>query len=182
MSKVKMAISAQKKQHSFVITEIITAIKWEDHQSVRISESKQRSSYIIELISGNKLVGNIGVFIKVCSSRRSPWRYTFTKSHQNEIKRLSENMDATFIAFVNYNDGVAIIEYQRFKQLLDDHFEEVEWVSVSRELNEQYTLNGNDGKLKGKIAPRHFPKIVVDSATKIWEKKVSLIDRVANFF
>ena len=35
-------------------------------------------------------------------------------------------MNFVFIAFVNNEDGVAVIEYNRFKQLLDEHFEDVE--------------------------------------------------------
>ena len=91
-------------------------------------------------------------------------------------------MNFVFIAFVNNEDGVAVIEYNRFKQLLDEHFEDVEWVSVTRRLKEQYSLKENDGKLKGKIPPRHFPKIVVEAAESIWNKKITLLDRVADLF
>jgi len=59
-------------------------------------------------------------------------------------------------------DGVACMSYSMLKEILDDNFEEVEWVSVKRQLNGRYDISGEDGKLSKKLARNSFPSSVVN--------------------
>lgn len=68
--------------------------------------------------------------------------------------------DQTFIVFVNDDDGVACLDFVGLKELLDDNFEDAEWVSVTRKLNESYRLAGKDGKLSGKSRRSSFPSTI----------------------
>ena len=44
------------------------------------------------------------------------------------------------------------------KNILDENFKDIEWISASRLARESYTIKGSDGKLKFKINLNDFPK------------------------
>ena len=45
------------------------------------------------------------LFIKHSSKRRSPWRYTFTLAHQEEVQRLYEGNEDVFVILIAGEDG-----------------------------------------------------------------------------
>jgi len=106
----------------------------------------------------------IGVFIKVSSSRRSPWRYTFSRENQEEIERMKSSCDITYILLRAEDEGVAALSYDQLKKLLDDQFDDTEWVSVEKNYNQYFRIGGKNAKLKEKIRiPQNsFPKNIID--------------------
>ena len=52
------------------------------------------------------------------------------------------------------------MDFMGLKELLDDNFEDAEWVTVTRKLNESYRLAGKDGKLCGKSKRSFFPSAI----------------------
>ena len=60
-------------------------------------------------------------------------------------------MKQTFVLFLNGEDGVACIDYEQLKEILDDNFEDVEGIRIKRPLRGNYHLSGRDGKLSKTI-------------------------------
>lgn len=152
-----MTIAEEKFKHGFVISQI--ALSLSELKSVRINvkDAVSRGGYVFEVYHDGEILTSFGLFIKTSRARGTPWRYTFSQEHQEEIKFLFEETGEVFIAFVNNDDGVSCVGYSLFKQLLDNDFETAEWVTVSRKFNKQYSLSGNDGVLEKKIARNDFP-------------------------
>ncbi len=107
------------------------------------------SSYIIN--------NSAGLFIKYSGKRLSPWRFTFLKSHQDEIFELYAKYGEVFIALVCHLDGVVVLTYGELKQILDEMHEVSEWISVSRGRNKMYSVSASDGKLDFKVSKTSCP-------------------------
>lgn len=105
----------------------------------------------------------VGLFLKFSTKKISPWRFSFTKEHQEEMKIMRDLLENIYLILICGRDGIACIEYEELKQILDEYYEDVEWVSASRLKREQYSIKGSNGKLDFKIADTDFPK-------KIFEK------------
>ena len=108
----------------------------------------------------------VGLYIKISNKRISPWRYTFYKSHQNEIRRMHDECKNVFVLLIAGNDGVVLLTYDNLKKLLDEQFEETEWLSVSRKYNQYYRVDGHDSKKKINIPKNAFPDIIVEQISK----------------
>ena len=132
--------------------------------SYRFSRGEKKSCYILsihEKVNNNSL--KIGLYIKRSRKRLSPWRYTFTDTHQHEIEQLLKSADYLFLMLITDQEGVAVIDYPTLKQLLDDHFDETEWISVTRKLRENYRVSGKNGKLDRALPKNAFPRSIIDS-------------------
>ena len=131
--------------------------------SYRFSRGEKRSCYLLSIqdrINNHNL--KIGLYIKRSRKRLSPWRYTFTKDHQHEIEDLLNSTDYLFLLLITDQEGVAIIDHPTLKQLLDDHFDETEWISVTRKLRENYRVSGKDGKLDRALPKNAFPRLIIE--------------------
>lgn len=161
-----MAISIEEKHHSVALRQIILGISHVlPHVYCRITRGQGRSSYQIHLISTSVNEAKtcvIGLFVKSSNKRRSPWQYTFVRDHQEEIQRLYRECDEVFTIFVNYNDGIACIDFADLKRVLDHEFEESESVSISRKLRQSYRVSGRDGSIEKPLARNVFPGKIID--------------------
>tara|TARA_B100001248_G_C27118934_1_gene334832 strand:- start:112 stop:561 length:450 start_codon:yes stop_codon:yes gene_type:complete len=104
----------------------------------------------------------VGVYIKYSKKRMTPWVFTFKKIHQEELKVISELHKHTFLIMVCGSDGIACINYNQVKKLLDESFAEAEWIKAHRYRREQYSLTGSDGKLNYKMPKNSFPQDIID--------------------
>lgn len=120
--------------------------------SVDIFPCSSQNSFILN--------GDVGLYIKYSKKLTTPWRFSFSKLHQDELKIMSELCKKCFLILVCNKDGIACIGYKDLKKILDDNHEEVEWISASRLARESYAIKGSDGKLKFKINLNDFPKNV----------------------
>ena len=117
--------------------------------NIDIFPSKSANSFIIN--------GKVGIYIKYSRKVTSPWRFTFKKNHQDEIKIMSELLNKLYLILVCYDDGIVCLEYNDIKKILNQDHEEYEWISASRLKREQYKIQGSDGKLNFKVADSDFP-------------------------
>ncbi|MEW6330343.1 MAG: hypothetical protein AB1560_02680 [Pseudomonadota bacterium] len=115
------------------------------------------SSYVVN--------GNIGIYIKYSGKRMSPWRFSFTREHQEEIKQMRDQLGKVFVVFVCGTDGVVSLSYNELKSVLDDTHGDVEWVSISRSARKMYLIKGSDGKLPFKAGKRDFPQSLFDEGS-----------------
>lgn len=117
--------------------------------TVSIYPSKGNSSYVID--------GSTGLYIKHSTKRISPWRYTFSKVHQDEIRQMYEQLGEVFTALVCRDDGIVVLNFDELKSILNDKHGASEWVSVTRRRRRQYSVSGSDGKLGFKVSLRSCP-------------------------
>jgi len=161
-----MSISIEQKYHGAVFKELFEAIS-----SVSIDiffrivpTNVSRSGYVVEVIKPNleKETLRIGLYIKHCKSRRTPWRFTFKNVHQLEMRKLKDECDEMFLVLIPNDDGIACIDYQMLKEILDENYEETEWVSLTRKPKQSYRIAGKDGKMETTLAKKTFPIIITN--------------------
>lgn len=157
-----MAISNESKVYGYILSEVFAAISCRNDVTIRFTEKSKRSCYGFEVAQDGKIVASFGLFVKTSSKRLSPWRFTFFREHQEQIEDLKCDYGEVFIALLNGNDGVACFNYEVLKRLLDDNFEDSEWISVRRKVGEQYTVAGKDGNLSGKLPLNEFPAAIIE--------------------
>ena len=170
-----MSINPEEQSHGVVALRL-----WEElginlpslSFSISTMGSRSRSSYILKAIQP-KMLGtgkevSAGLFIKVSNKRASPWRYSFHKDHQDEILDIHQQHGEVFIILVAGTDGIACVNFESLKQILDDHHEEQEWVSLSRKLRQNYRLAGNDGSYERPLPKNTFPRLITDHFKNIY--------------
>ena len=168
-----MPITTSEKYYGAVILRLISDLGEKlPKDKFSISGGESNSAFLIEgntpSIFGKGSYASAGIFIKISNKRLSPWRYTFLKKHQDEIVTLYEKCGQVYIAFVCGDDGIACIDFDELKSILDEHHEEQEWVSVSRKLNQNYRVKGNDGIYSKALSRANFPKNI----TTYFERKL----------
>ena len=117
--------------------------------NIDIFPSKSANSFVLN--------DKVGIYIKYSRKVTSPWRFTFKKVHQDEMKIMSELLNKFYLILVCYDDGIVCLEYSEIKNILNKDHEEYEWISASRLKREQYKIQGSDGKLNFKVADNDFP-------------------------
>lgn len=118
--------------------------------------SKSRSSYILKLKDGNE----VGLYIKYSTRRLRPWYFTFKKEHQDEILAMKNEMGNVFVFLVCAKDGVAVLNFDELKCVLDETHEEFECIAVTRKDRGRYSISGRDGKLDKKIVMNDYKKVI----------------------
>lgn len=118
--------------------------------SLKPVKSASNSSYVLN--------DNIGLYIKYCAKRMTPWRFTFKPEHQKEIDSMMDGLKNVFLLLVCNDDGVVCLSYLELKKLLDNQHKPIEWISATRQKREMYTVRGSDGELDFKIGQNEFPE------------------------
>lgn len=125
---------------------------------IEVYPTPSNSSYSI-----NK---NLGLFIKYSTKRMSPWRFTFAKEHQDEILDMKNKLGEVFLLLVCGENGIIALSFDELKRILNEAHESIEWISVARNKNTEYTIKGSDGSLGHKISRSDFPR-------KLFEREVT---------
>ena len=117
--------------------------------SLKLYPTRSNASYVIN--------DKVGIFVKHSSKRMSPWGFSFNKTHQDEILEMKNKLEQVFILLVCFDDGIVTLNFDELKKVLDDIHRAVEWIRVSRNPREKYSVSGSDGILKFKIGGNEFP-------------------------
>lgn len=170
-----MTISSEDMMHGAAMLQILESIEKEHSElHFKLQSNVSRSGYLLEVFRRNNEPSvKIGLYIKTSRKRLSSWSYTFTRAHQEEVLDLWGRCDNVFCLFIAGEDGIALVSYDLLKEVLDDHFDESEWVRVSRKLNENYRVGGKDGRLDSPLPRNAFPNQInqyIDTAIKNNEK------------
>lgn len=118
---------------------------------VRVFENG-RSAYVLD--------ERAGLYLKYSSKRMSPWAFSFSSEHQEEIALIANAFESVFVGLICGTDGIACLDHSEYKRLLDDNVRPVEWVRATRHAREKYTLTGSDSVSSFKIADSEFPSKV----------------------
>jgi hypothetical protein len=144
-------IGEQERYHGVVLARIVRC-PFPSGASVRV-RSQGRSAYLLDEC--------VALYVKYSTSRLSPWSFSFAEAHQAELDVLAAAFDHTLVALVCGEDGVACLTWSEFKNVLDDNYEPIEWIKVSRKARQQYTVKGSDNRRGFKVADSEFP-------AKVW--------------
>jgi uncharacterized protein YifE (UPF0438 family) len=98
------------------------------------------------------LNGKSPLYIKFSRSRKGPWSFNFHRDHQIKYQQLVETYGDCITALVCGKDGIVALNDSQMRQVLDQHLDEQESVSVRRKLNHMYSVNGSNGELSQKIS------------------------------
>jgi hypothetical protein len=159
-----MAINPQDRIHGACISEVVLGLSLSIPElRLSVTTGADRSSYLFECVEANsQRTCQFGVYVKYSRKRLSPWSYSYDQDHQVELKNIASMCGEVFSIFINGEDGYACVDYEELRELLDDHFEEVEWVRVQRKLRESYRISGSDGLRDKPLAQNAFPQKIVD--------------------
>ncbi|CAM3468409.1 hypothetical protein LLO_0942 [Legionella longbeachae NSW150] len=137
--------------HGIVFTQLIQ----ESSSSLQFKtySHSNNSAYIIN--------DKIGIYIKYCTKRFSPWRFTLLKSHQDTLLEMKQSIGNVYLILMCGKDGIAVLDWIELKTILDSVHEEVEWIAVSRGKNQMYSLSGSDGNLHYKLGRSDFPSKIL---------------------
>ncbi|MCK4330350.1 hypothetical protein KAX02_10955 [candidate division WOR-3 bacterium] len=109
------------------------------------------------------LSNDIGIYIKYSRCRMSPWSFSFSKRHRDEIKKTHHKLRKLYVVLVCNDDGICCLDYTEFSTVLSiENLVFPKWIRVSRMKGEKYSVSGSDGRLKHKIGDSDFPKKVYD--------------------
>jgi hypothetical protein len=120
--------------------------------SVRRFEDSDNASYVID--------EHTGLYIKYSKKRMPPWRFSFSRRHQDQVLQMRNMLGKVFVALVCDDDGIVVLSFDAFKRVLNDIHDEVEWVSVKRNKRQMYGVAGSDGELGFKIARNDFSELL----------------------
>ena len=163
-----MSITAEEQLHGVAILRLTEELgKSLPFLSVRLQRGVSRSAYILTLtdITGTHRPAStsVALYLKSSRKRRTPWRFAFHRTHQEELNRLKAENNGVYIGFICGDDGIAAIEFKTLKLVLDDEFGDQETVAVRRNPGEMYRLTGSDGSLKNAVSRSGFPSEIVET-------------------
>jgi hypothetical protein len=102
------------------------------------------------------LNGSIGIYIKYSSKRLSPWRFSFQPRHRDRITEMKNGLADVFVLLVCHEDGIVVLTFDEFTEVLDGASPATEWISATRNKRQMYTIKGSDGKLRFKVGKDEF--------------------------
>ncbi len=148
--------------HGVIFARIIHAAQREI--SFKLFPTSDNASYVID----NK----VGIYIKYSEKRLSPWRFSFQKRHQEEILEMKNKIGEVFLLLVCHDDGIVVLSFNEIRQILNEIYEDTEWISAARGKRQMYTIKGSDGKLEFKIGHNDFPTKVLESTPPLIKDKI----------
>ena len=108
------------------------------------------SSYIVNQ--------EIGLYIKYCQNRISPWSFSFSEEHVGEIEKINKEFLKCYLVLVCNQDGICCLDYKEYSNILSvESSIYPKWIKASRLRGEKYMITGSDGKLGHKIGNSDFP-------------------------
>lgn len=119
--------------------------------------SNSNASYFLR--NGSR---SAGMYIKYSTKRLSPWRFTFLRDHQDEIKKMKTEFDDVFLILVCGKNGIVVLNHAELKSILDHNHDPAEWMSIARGKRQMYTVKGKDGALDFKVGEADFPRKILD--------------------
>ncbi|MDD5014560.1 MAG: hypothetical protein PHW73_05595 [Atribacterota bacterium] len=128
---------------------IIKIIRSGDFKQIE-TFGRSNSSYLLD--------EKIGLYIKYCKNRMSPWIFTFDNEHVNEVKEIFCLLENVFVALVCKDNGICCLNWLEFNTVISvESSNYPKWIKASRKKNEKYSVSGTDGNLKRKIGNSDFP-------------------------
>jgi len=139
--------------HGMVFARLVHSV--EGRVSIERFPAASNASYVVN--------GSIGLYIKYCTKRMTPWRFTFRKEHQSELQAIKAKLGSVFIVLVCNDDGLVCLAYDELMKIIENAREPTEWVSATRRPREMYAVKGSSGPLEFKVGASAFPQKIFAS-------------------
>ena len=122
----------------------------------RLVLSAPRKNWSVGIVPGHSnvlLINGKHLCIKYSKARKGGvWQFTFTLAEMDKIMRLEEKHGECFVAMICHSDGVACLNMNECRQVIDLCAHQDESIRVSRRKEgQQYDVSGRLGKLPKKI-------------------------------
>lgn len=98
------------------------------------------------------------VLLKYSTKGRSPWGFTFTADEQAALETRA-SQGRIVIGLVCGGDGVVGFGYDAYRSVAAPRNTAIH-IACYRQHGEHYEVNGPDGRLKGKVAPSNWLRIL----------------------
>ncbi len=69
---------------------------------------------------------------------------------------MKKNVGEVFVLLVCNDDGIVVLTFEEFTQVLNEAQGGTEWISATRNLRQMYSIKGSDGKLGLKVGKDEF--------------------------
>jgi hypothetical protein len=69
---------------------------------------------------------------------------------------MKEKLGEAFLLLVCNDDGVVVLSFDEFRQILNETHGDTEWISAARNKRQMYSVKGSDGKLGFKVGKDEF--------------------------
>jgi hypothetical protein len=102
--------------------------------------------------------GRISVLLKYSTKGRSPWRFSVSENEQAQLRKRSQKTDVS-IGLVCGSDGVVALGYDLFQSIASPRDGAIH-LACYRDHGEHYDVSGPDGRLRKKIAPSSWQRIL----------------------
>jgi hypothetical protein len=116
--------------------------------AIKPYSSSDNAAYVVN--------GSTGIYIKYCLKRLSPWRFSFQQKHRDRILEMKKNVGEVFVLLVCSDDGIVVLTFDEFTQVLNEAQGGTEWISATRNRRQMYSIKGSDGKLGVKVGKDEF--------------------------
>lgn len=128
--------------------------------TIKLYSENGNSSYVVN--------NNTGIFIKYSTKRMSPWQFTFTKKHIDELFGMIQNLRAVFLVLVCKDNGIACLTFKEIKALLGNDLNKIQSLLVARKPREKFRVScGKYEKVKFKIGNNEFPAKIFRGQAKL---------------
>jgi hypothetical protein len=135
-------IPEYKFYHGVVLAEIF------DLYDGRVTVYRYRDSSRLLNYALNK---RVGLQIKYATQRMTPWQFTYSISHINSLKELTEEFRHSFLVLVCESDGMICISANEILPCLLDCDNEQSWLRADRHKRKWYRLFSPAGEFPTKI-------------------------------
>lgn len=126
-----------------------------DHlKSIRSFRKDSNSAYIIN--------EEVGIYIKYCTKRLTPWHFTFMPAHIDELFSFIGKLNKVFLVLVCKNDGIVCLNSEEIKVVLDKTAQKAQGIAAYRKPREEYRISGFGGDIKYKFANNQFPNLLFE--------------------
>lgn len=120
------------------------------YATIKLYYENGNSSYVVNSDSG--------IFIKYSTKRMSPWQFTFTRKHCDELFEMIQNLRAVFLVLVCKDNGIVCLDSKEIEALLDNNLNNTQGLLVARKPREKFRVScGKYENLKFKIGNNEFP-------------------------
>jgi hypothetical protein len=96
------------------------------------------------------------VYIKYCTKRLSPWRFSFQPRHHDMVLHMKKDMGEVFICLVCNDDGVVVLTFEEFQGVVNVDNGAGDWLSAARNKRQMYLVKGPLGRLTFKVGKDDF--------------------------
>jgi hypothetical protein len=110
----------------------------------------------------------VALYVKHSTARISPWRFSFTLEHVQDLVKLMTDHEDTYLVLVCGKDSIGVANPKQIGKLLNLKNPTPSWVSVQTGHNTGLTVEGSNGALREKLKKsRPFHEVKGKLATTI---------------